>query len=386
MKVLSKYTKVTDTETLAQLHQTYGVRYSGDRIPYVRAEGVDEILKRTPGKEAREAKADEFIDNSLLKELEQSGWFRTAGTLRSCASSSLEGRVGLGNSSCASFLLTAHQVAALDTTKPRECPCPTYTADLSKAHTFQDLFKNVDAVVHLARQRFPYTETGFNTVAQRWEFPDTVGDAERFNLNVAMTNNVLAAARVAGVKKIVCGSSLAIYGLYYPVTALQPDYLPVDEDHPLRPQDPYGLSKLVGEKLCEAASLNGDMQIASLRFSGIYTEEHRGLLMERRKNPIIRGTGALWSYIDVRDAARACRLALEANFPGHQTFNLCAPDTIMDMPTAELAERYLPAGESRCAKPMADGAATISRRRKRYWASAPSCYCTTKAATLFALP
>ena len=79
MKVLSKYTKVTDTETLAQLHQTYGVRYSGDRIPYVRAEGVDEILKRTPGKEAREAKADEFIDNSLLKGLEQSGWFRTVG-------------------------------------------------------------------------------------------------------------------------------------------------------------------------------------------------------------------------------------------------------------------------------------------------------------------
>jgi len=55
------------------------VRYSGDRIPYVRAEGVEEILKRTPGKEAREAKAGEFIDNSLLKELEQSGWFRTAG-------------------------------------------------------------------------------------------------------------------------------------------------------------------------------------------------------------------------------------------------------------------------------------------------------------------
>lgn len=79
MKVLSKYTKVTDPETLAQLHQTYGVRYSGDRIPYVRAEGVDEILKRTPGKEAREAKAGEFIDNSLLKEMEASGWFRGFG-------------------------------------------------------------------------------------------------------------------------------------------------------------------------------------------------------------------------------------------------------------------------------------------------------------------
>jgi ABC-type nitrate/sulfonate/bicarbonate transport system substrate-binding protein len=79
MKVLSKYTKVTDAETLSQLHQTYGIRYSGDRVPYVRAEGIDEILKRTPGKEAREAKAGDFIDNSLLKDLEQSGWFETSG-------------------------------------------------------------------------------------------------------------------------------------------------------------------------------------------------------------------------------------------------------------------------------------------------------------------
>ena len=64
--------------------------------------------------------------------------------------------------------------------------------------------------------------------------------------------------------------------------------------------------------------------------------------MERSKNPIIRGTGALWSYIDVRDAARACRLALEANFAGHQTFNVCAPDTIIDRPTEELIAKYLP--------------------------------------------
>ncbi len=76
MKVLSKYTKVVDTETLSQLHQTYGVKYSGDRIPFVRSESIDEILKRTPGKEAREAKAGDFIDNSLLQELDKSGWFK----------------------------------------------------------------------------------------------------------------------------------------------------------------------------------------------------------------------------------------------------------------------------------------------------------------------
>jgi ABC-type nitrate/sulfonate/bicarbonate transport system substrate-binding protein len=76
MKVLSKYTKVTDAETLSQLHQTYAVRYSGERIPWVRLESIEEILRRTPGKEAREAKAGDFVDNGLLQELDKSGWFK----------------------------------------------------------------------------------------------------------------------------------------------------------------------------------------------------------------------------------------------------------------------------------------------------------------------
>ena len=234
-----------------------------------------------------------------------------------------------------------HQVSVLDTTKPRECLCPTYIVDLSKAHALQSYFKGADGLVHLARQRFPYSETGFNVETQRWQFPDITGDAERFNLNVAITNNVLAAAQAAGVKKIVCGSSLAVYGFYYPLIQITPDYLPIDERHPLRPQAPYGLTKLVGEKLSDALSQKSGIQIASLRFSGIYTDMHRAQLLERKQNPLIRGTGALWSYIDVRDAARACRLALEANFPGHRAFNICAPDTFMDDPTQELVRRYL---------------------------------------------
>jgi nucleoside-diphosphate-sugar epimerase len=234
----------------------------------------------------------------------------------------------------------AHQVSVLDAIKPRECLCPTYTSDLSKTEGLQEYFKGAEGVVHLARRRFPYTESGFNSSTQRWQFADTLGDAKRFNLNVAITNNVLTTAEAAGVKKIVCGSSLAVYGFYYPKTQMEPDYLPIDEQHPLRPQDPYGLTKLVGERLCDALSRRSGVQIASLRFSGIYTEMHRELLLKRKKNPLIRGAGALWSYIDARDAARACRLALESDFTGHQAFNLCAPQTIMDEPTLELVHRY----------------------------------------------
>jgi NitT/TauT family transport system substrate-binding protein len=74
-KVLAKYTRVGDAEILAELYQVYGVRHTGDPIPYVRSEGVDRILKSIESKDAREAKAADFIDNGLLKEIEQSGFF-----------------------------------------------------------------------------------------------------------------------------------------------------------------------------------------------------------------------------------------------------------------------------------------------------------------------
>jgi len=50
----------------------------------------------------------------------------------------------------------------------------------------------------------------------------------------------------------------------------------------------------------------------------------------------------LWSYIDVRDAAAACRLALETDFSEHMTFNICAQKTIMKEDTHDLVKRYLP--------------------------------------------
>ena len=241
----------------------------------------------------------------------------------------------------------AHHASSLDCVKPRECPAPTYIVDLSKFNLLLDHFKNADAVVHLARIRFPYTETGFDYATQSWRFGDIAGDAERFNQNVAITNNVLAAAELAGIKKIICGSSLAIYGLYYPTANLLPDYLPVDEAHPLRPQDPYGLTKLAGENLCAGLSAKCGVPIVSLRFAGIYTEEHRAMLARRKGDPLIRGTGALWSYVDGRDAARACRLALEANLTGHQVFNIAATSNLVGRPIDELAERYLAAVKDR---------------------------------------
>ena len=235
-----------------------------------------------------------------------------------------------------------HEVLCLDTKPPTEQTCPSSSVDLRDTTQLVKTLERADAVVHLARVRFPYTSNGFDPASGLWKTPDVARDAERFSHNVSITYNILAASFEAGVKKVVCGSSLAIYGLYYPLRPDSPDYLPIDEDHPLRPQDPYGISKVVGESLCASFARKSAMQIASLRFSGIAAKEQYPTLLKRSKDPLCRGTGALWSYIDVRDAAIACRLAVETDFSGHQAFNICAQKTIMKEDTIDLIERYLP--------------------------------------------
>ena len=75
MKVLARYTKVNDPEILAELYRIYGVKYL-EPIPRVRLDAVEEVL-RSEVKTATAAKAIDFVDNSLVAELEQQGLFQT---------------------------------------------------------------------------------------------------------------------------------------------------------------------------------------------------------------------------------------------------------------------------------------------------------------------
>jgi NitT/TauT family transport system substrate-binding protein len=74
LKILARNANLEDAEILQELYRIYGSKHL-EKIPYVRPEGLEEIL-RTSGKEAAAAKPADFVDNSLLRELEQEGWFR----------------------------------------------------------------------------------------------------------------------------------------------------------------------------------------------------------------------------------------------------------------------------------------------------------------------
>ncbi|HXG51181.1 MAG TPA: ABC transporter substrate-binding protein [candidate division Zixibacteria bacterium] len=75
LRAFSRYTKVKDPQILAELYRIYGVKHL-EAVPYVRPEAVEEVLRselKTGG-----ARAEDFIDNSLLAELDREGFFNSA--------------------------------------------------------------------------------------------------------------------------------------------------------------------------------------------------------------------------------------------------------------------------------------------------------------------
>lgn len=201
-----------------------------------------------------------------------------------------------------------HEVLSLDRVVPQTKLCPSWIADLTRAGDIYQAVRGADGMIHLAG----------------YQAPDLAPDSETFGNNVTATYNVLHAAAALRVRKVVIASSTAAFGFLYARRPWLPEYLPLDEKHPCKPQDPYGLSKLVGEKIAGSFAEVDEISICSLRFPGINFDPSYQGFAERWQDPSIK-LGRFWSYIDARDAACACRLALEAAVRGHDFFG-CRAD------------------------------------------------------------
>jgi nucleoside-diphosphate-sugar epimerase len=226
-------------------------------------------------------------------------------------------------------LLARHYaVLSLDRVSPREKLCPSWIADLRDSGDLFEALKDAYGIIHLGA----------------YQAPNLAADAETFGNNVTSTYNVMRAAADLGVKKVVVASSTAAFGFIYAKNLWVPKYLPLDENHPSRPQDSYGLSKVVGEQIADSiVTLHKTMTISSLRFPGVNFDLSYESFRDRWRNPAARASG-FWTYIDARDAAMTCRLALEAKFQGHQVFIASAPLNCMIQSTLELVRKYLPKG------------------------------------------
>ncbi|MFP4303222.1 MAG: NAD-dependent epimerase/dehydratase family protein [Spirochaetaceae bacterium] len=194
-------------------------------------------------------------------------------------------------------------------------------ADLTDLGQTVEVLRDADAVVHLAAIPAPYVVT----------------DAETFRINTLSTYNVFSAAATLGLQRVVWASSETTLGLPF---ERHPDYAPVDEHHTY-PEFTYALSKVVSEEMARQFSRWHDIPIIGLRFSNIILPDEYGEFSEYQKDPELRKWN-LWGYVDARDVALSCRLALEANLSGAHHYVIAAADTVMDRPSEELMKELFP--------------------------------------------
>lgn len=199
------------------------------------------------------------------------------------------------------------------------------TVDLNNYQEVEQAMSGGDAVIHLAA-----------ILDARSEVAPQV-----FSNNVTSTYNILEAAFNLGYRKAVIASSESAYGFPFANHPLSPLYFPVDEQHPLIPEDSYGTSKAVNELTAESFFRRNGMQVVSLRLSSICTPAAYRMFYSLFENPL-EMKRVLWSYVDIRDASAASILAVERNDLGSISLNIASDDTFMNIKSQELIERFFP--------------------------------------------
>jgi nucleoside-diphosphate-sugar epimerase len=236
----------------------------------------------------------------------------------------------VGRATVEYLLAAGHEVTATDLGAPVfERPDPGQAAyvqaDLTDAGQAFAVVRGHDAVVHAA------------AIPEPTQNPAAIV----FQNNLMSTFNALEAAVRWEVGRFVNVSSETAPGWFFAERPWLPDYLPVDEEHPLRPQDPYATSKVFGEALMDAAVRRSDVRCISIRPSWVQWEGN----IERNLGPIVRDGGAepspgFWSYVDLYDLAQLMRLAAESDLPGHDVFYGAQPDNSAGRPFADLVRRH----------------------------------------------
>jgi len=201
----------------------------------------------------------------------------------------------------------------------------TLQADLTDYGQAAEAITGADAVVHLANIPAP----GLNT------------PAVTFNRNITMNFNVFQAAASLKLDRVVWASSETTLGLPFDTP---PRYAPVDEDHYPVPTSTYALSKVASETVAGHIAGWSGIPFVALRFSNIMAPEDYQRFPSFWDDPNKRKWN-LWGYIDQRDVAQSCRLALEAdasNVTGNPAFIIAAADTVMNRPSAGLLAEVFP--------------------------------------------
>jgi UDP-glucose 4-epimerase len=184
--------------------------------------------------------------------------------------------------------------------------------DVRNPEVYHKLPTDIDAIIHLA--------------AQIHVDRSIVNPKETFNINVDGTMNVLEFARMNDVKKILFASTSEIYGSAKTV--------PMNEDHPLSAQHPYGVSKIAADRLCYTYNETYDLGVDIVRCFNFFGPRQKdsgyggviAIFINRilqNKPPIIYGDGnQSRDYMFIEDAVNAYdKILMSTNNPGKNGIN-----------------------------------------------------------------
>jgi len=174
--------------------------------------------------------------------------------------------------------------------------------DLTHLDEIYKATQNGDGLFHLASLCLPHCQ----------EYPRSALD-----VNISGTFNVLEACAKNNVKRVIFASSSSVYG--------NAVYSPMDEKHPFENRNFYGASKIAGEALHRAFHFKYGLEYLGLRFMNVYgpRQDYLGAYvavimriidrLQQDLSPIIYGDGSqAFDFVFVRDACRACILAMES--------------------------------------------------------------------------
>lgn len=173
-------------------------------------------------------------------------------------------------------------------------------------------------------------------------------DNECYRVNTLGTYNMIDAAVKYGIKKIIFASSETTYGMCFADGDRKPEYLPIDEDHPVIPEDSYAMSKVVNEVTARSFQRRSGFDIYGLRINNVIEpHEYAENFPEYLANPAMRRRN-IFAYIDARDLGHMVDRCLATDGLGYEVFNVSNDDHSVAMPSDELIATYyqgVPAGD-----------------------------------------
>lgn len=192
-------------------------------------------------------------------------------------------------------------------------------------NTFIDKIEPVDCFIHLANLVY---------------VPGSYAEPEKYyRINYLSTLNALEVCRKYNARLVYASSY--IYG--------SPQYLPVDENHPICPFNPYAQTKVICEKLCEGYHRDFKVKVSVLRPFNIYGVGQKGKLLipeimgqlkEGKETIELKASSPRRDYINVIDVAGAF-VACTEDANDFNVYNVCSGESVSVRELTEVINKHL---------------------------------------------